>query len=394
MSRKPSNRVNSFAPTHRIWVPTRRQIMAATGAAASGLLLTRRSGAKPKDFPESYYDEMDYDEALYVVSEFERRGPLKELVNYGDGLLGVQVEANPEKPRKKPRIEVQVTQIQLVPPQLRSGDFSYRYKDDLNEDKTLGYQVKQSATFNAFQAGVRLGEKAQRDSNTALPGVAGWTFRFDSRTVILTAYHVLCNQQWNNTPVGTTVNVRVGDEPIQGWLHCYQKMKTGATLNKWDLALARVNDADARGRCAPCEANESPYPYPLDLCPSVSPGQSFHKVGKADNNNNNRCATGTLRKIGSCTLQFAGFSTPSTFTGQLFFSNMAEEGDSGAVVVRDNDNKVAGLIFTGDNEYTVANPIYLLPWERLSGNHTLPNGEAIPRFASLGEGATGECFGG
>ena len=392
MSRKRSSGAGSFPGDGRIWVPSRRQMMAATGAAASGLLFTRHSGAKPKDEADSYYDLMDYEEALYVVSQFEKRGPLRELkdVGYGNGLLGIQVEVDPQKPKKKPRIDVQVETLDRVPKILQTGEFSYRYKDDLDQDKTLEYRVRPGSPLSPYQAGVRLGEKAERAAGTGA-GVAGWTFRLDSRTVVLTAYHVLCNGQWNSTAVGTGVKVLVGDEPIEGWLHCYQKMNVGATLNQWDLAMARVEESQARGRCAPCENGDSPYPYPLDLCAGVSLGQSFHKVGMSKNSN--RCATGSLRKIGSCTLKFGGLPTTSTFIGQLFFSRIAEPGDSGAMVVRDNDNKVAGLIFTGDSEYTVANPLYLLPWARVSGNHVLPNGEAIPRFASLGEAVERECFG-
>ena len=220
-------------------------------------------------------------------------------------------------------------------------------------------------------AGVRAGQRARGDGSSG-SGTAGWFFypAGESNLVCMSNWHVFCTQG-NDSELGQRCLLNGQDIAA---LHWFQRI---VNYNKWDLAFARVDDDhidDIEARMQPCsDGSEFSYPSDWTLPSKVTTGAAVHKIGYRSG-----CTRSTLDGFGDLNVRGIGY-----FDGQLRFSNnFAAPGDSGSIVILDEDESVMGLVFAGsdDGSATWANPIYqanleLVGWRRTRG------GQAMPEFS-------------
>jgi hypothetical protein len=168
-------------------------------------------------------------------------------------------------------------------------------------------------------------------------------------------------------------------------LYSFEPIYCGSNKNTWDYALARYdNIADAEARMRACEEGTE-RPYPRKLSKDLSFKKPYWTVG----NRPPTCATGTPDKISLERISYPGGD--AWFENALVFSKMSKPGDSGSIIARESDNTVTGLLFAGNNEETIACPIYRAGWvpsDEASNGDDLPALEGTPRLTPRGYGPT------
>ncbi|HEV8378167.1 MAG TPA: hypothetical protein VGP99_04905, partial [Tepidisphaeraceae bacterium] len=122
--------------------------------------------------------------------------------------------------------------------------------------------------------------------------------------------------------------------------------------------------------------NQNAYPYPMNLSINPTASSSYRKVGAATP----ICQRGYLNGFGTSATQYSNGKI-AYFNGQLLMTAMANEGDSGAALVRESDNTVAGILYSGDTQESVACPLFAAPLTYV-GPFVLGSGQVIPAFTS------------
>jgi hypothetical protein len=214
-------------------------------------------------------------------------------------------------------------------------------------------------------------------ANRAAAGTLGWFFCLDGTPVCVGSRHVFC-QSGDRTPLHSTCvywraynDDGVGDYRI-GTLWNYDRdTDSGARL--FDSALIKIDDVDVlSGTLALCDDGlQRPYPLRLASEGAISSNESFYMIGMLS-----RTSRSTRFKgVGS--RKFTRDGTRAQFDEQLFFERCSIPGDSGAVIVHERSNAVAGLTLAADALFTIANPLYRKPWRyaglRRLGSLTLPD---------------------
>jgi hypothetical protein len=234
-------------------------------------------------------------------------------------------------------------------------------------------QVEQEAVARAHTGVVcHPGDPASGDPQNYY-GTLGWNFYLNHELVCLSNWHVFC-KQGNETPIGASIAI---NGSVEATLYTFQRLYPSG--NVYDYALARyIQPDDAAGIMRACDNGQS-LPYPRTLSPRNSviagDGRQYNKVGAREPT----CRTGTLVGVIDCAVKYDDGVTRS-FQSQLLFSKMTDPGDSGAIVVREDDTSVTGLNFAGSETQTIANPIFLADWHR-DGVIRLDNGTELPVFS-------------
>lgn len=203
-------------------------------------------------------------------------------------------------------------------------------------------------------------------------GTAGWTVELNGTLVCVSNWHVLCGLG-NETPIGRSVLLK---SQVLAGLHAFQPIHFGSGANSWDYALASYLDPnDALAEMRQCEDGSS-NEYPLSLSANLGFGETFTKVGAR----RPTCRQGKLTAIGNSWVKYPGRGE-AFFNGQLIFSKMTDPGDSGCIIVRKSDRSVSGLNFAGSSTRTVANPLYLIGWQKIGEAEYFDIGK-VPMFRS------------
>ena len=244
-------------------------------------------------------------------------------------------------------------------------EFNYQFED---RQGTIPIQFKPASLAKAHVV-CQPGDPAS-GAPQSYYGTLGWNFYLNNVLVGLSNWHVFC-PQGNSTPIGWRETI---NGSVEATLYAFQDMYP--TGNTWDYALAQyIQPADAAGTMRPCD-NGVVGPYPGALSPlgsvQLGDGATYSKDGARPP----ICRTGTLTSVGDAQVKYDDGSIRS-FHYQLFFSKMTDPGDSGAVIVRLSDNTVTGLNFAGDDQETIANPIYEAGWRR-TGSIKLDGGFEVP----------------
>jgi len=247
--------------------------------------------------------------------------------------------------------------------------FTYQFE---GRDTSIAVEVTTAAIARA-QTGVvcQPGDPASGDPS-AYYGTLGWNLYLNDVLVFLSCWHVLC-ALGNDTPVCWNITIQ---DSLEAKLYTYQNVYSSG--NVWDYALGKyIQPVDAAGTMRLCENGEQ-LPHPGMLSPPnsvhVGDGQLYYKVGARPP----ICRTGALIGIGDFDVKYDDGAVRS-FNSQLIFTKMSDPGDSGSVAVRRVDTSVTGLIFAGSDQYTLANPIFLVGWQR-TGSIRFNGGVDIPMF--------------
>ncbi len=210
-------------------------------------------------------------------------------------------------------------------------------------------------------------------------GTLGWIFTLDGVLGGLTNWHVACDRG-NDTPLGQRRFLTSGGE--LGTLEWYEKVyRTG---NIFDIAFIKlrdgVNTPDLMAACG--DGTTHPAPRKLGDSGLLGHGRVFRKIGARAPT----CREGRFMGVGDATINYGTEEAPVlyTFTRQLYFSRLADPGDSGSVIVDKETNHVLGLHFAGDTKppfrHSISNPLYGIGWQ-YTGTRMI-DGMEVPSFES------------
>src|SRR6185369_6406488 len=96
----------------------------------------------------------------------------------------------------------------------------------------------------------------------------------------------------------------------------------------------------------------------MDILPAVAHNETYMCFGRGHIG----ISEGTLDSLRSGPVETKQGSWLD-FDGVLKFTSMTDHGDSGAVILRKSDSRAVALAFAIEPEFTLANPLYELPWE-------------------------------
>lgn len=228
---------------------------------------------------------------------------------------------------------------------------------DLNGQSILLPVIHRQTSPIRAQVAVRPGDPAA-GIDLAGFGTAGWTIYLNGTLVCISNWHVLCGRG-NATPIGRPIllnGARVAH------LHAFEPVYFGSAINGWDYALAAYDDVSApveeMRRCQ----DGTTLLYPRKLSPNVQIGgeHGYRKVGARSPT----CRSGKMVGVSDIQVSYSSADI-GWFHGQLAFQKMTDPGDSGAVIVRENDNTVTGLNFAGNDDATYANALFTMGWRHL-----------------------------
>ncbi len=196
----------------------------------------------------------------------------------------------------------------------------------------------------------------------------GWIFKLDDRVVGIGSRHGLYPSDQAQNYAGTEVYLRYGGA---------QDVKIGELLKfepdsvnaprRFDCALIEMTDPV--GGTGLDQVLEWSPPSKLGSADDFQVNQPFRFIGAGSG-----CVTPamTFGGVGSRKVRWndGGWTM---FYEQLFFKEcQAHQGDSGAVIVGQQSHCAVGLVLAREGGFTVANPIYTLPWEYLGSVDGLP----------------------
>lgn len=195
----------------------------------------------------------------------------------------------------------------------------------------------------------------------------GWVFRLDDRLVGMGSRHGLYPGDNTQNYIGTKVCVRRqnGDAEIGSLLQFTPDPQNGR--RRFDCALIELTDPTA----GPNLGQDSEWfpPSKLGTVDDFQPGQSFRLVGAGSGG---ATPAMTFGGVGSRKVAWDD-GTWTMFYEQLFFAPCeAHNGDSGAVIVAEDSQSAVGLVLAREGGFTIANPIYTLPWKYLGSDGGLP----------------------
>ncbi len=206
-----------------------------------------------------------------------------------------------------------------------------------------------------------------------LRGTFGWGFMYGSSAYAVSNWHILC-PNGNATPRRTT-RIELDTHEVSS-LSFFDEVTTMG--NKWDFALARIDDPDMiTGEYKPCYDGNPAHPYPQDLTRTrLQDNTPHYSVGNRDP----FCTKGVSKGVANVKVHYPG-GVVREFTDQLLFEMIVEKGDSGSVVVQTDTNTVSGLLFAAAlaEGKAYANPLPLKNWVR-RGTHTTMHGTTLPVF--------------
>ncbi|HZK82302.1 MAG TPA: hypothetical protein VFC46_14570 [Humisphaera sp.] len=221
-------------------------------------------------------------------------------------------------------------------------------------------------------------------------GTVGWNIVYGGQAVCITNHHVLSD---SNNPALNHQALLDGRSVAKLYRYHPLVFATAMTspINYWDLALASYdNNACAAAAFADCKFT---YPYLMAPAGSVHPFQSFHFDGFVS-----KCLNHfVLQGKGKGMVQLFGKNV--YFDQQLLFPLQTAPRDSGSLIIRD-DQYVVGLHMysvkgtTTDLSYSMANPLYRVPWTA-NGISQPPGAPAfLPAFSSVPPVAAPDCISG
>lgn len=310
---------------------------------------------------------MNTSECQFVIDQFLNANP-NVLMN--EFVIGVIIKFE----NKKNTLQVLVKEesfIKVLSQEISIKEFSYQYE---KEQKSMAFLIISSTMPTAHATPVKAGQKAQ-PVNHPYYGTAGWNIFLNGTLVCVSNWHVLC-KNGNSSQIGE--RIKINDSEIAS-LYAYEPINFGGAYNIWDYALAKYdNSNDVLGDMETCQ-NGNIYPYPQQLTSNVNlgDGKTYHKVGARTPT----CRSGELNGYGIRKISYASGQS-AWFQNQLIFSKMSDPGDSGSVIVRDDDNTVTGLNFAGNSNETIANPLYSANWEYI-GVYKYKDGREFPIYDKL-----------
>jgi hypothetical protein len=214
-------------------------------------------------------------------------------------------------------------------------------------------------------------------ANRRAAGTLGWFCYLDGVPVAVASYHVFC-PSGDRTPLHSTCaywwayNGAADQDYRIGSLWNYDRADD-ARKRLFDCALIRIDDVSLlSGALAACDNGlQRPYPGRLADENAIADGETFYMIGMKT-----RSAAATRFKgVGSRKLGDAGRT--NMYYEQLFFERCSVPGDSGAVIVHEKTNAIAGQTLAADGLFTIASPLYRKPWRhvgfRTVGAVTLPD---------------------
>jgi len=327
-----------------------RQTAAYSAAVAAAALARTAAGEDQK--LEALPGAISWDEGTAAVKQF-RDAKQIEYFKIPNHIHGVQLMTS----RNLKKVYFEVLYSGDEAPDL-GNSFSYSWQ---GREKPTPVVVHEEAILKPH---ARLGYPCKHYQLAGTGGSIGWNICFNGTPVCLTAFHVLCGVYWNNTKINPGGDGVLLNGELIGKVQAFTRVDFGGQLNNYELAMASYNDpaSDAETMCRSC-ADASKYPFPSRIC-SATPiaGWSFHKVGAGSS----ICGKGKLRGFGDRGVEFDP-TRAAMFTNQLIFDKMADAGDSGALVVRDDDTNpepltAVGIHYTGSSTVSVSCPIFTQGW--------------------------------
>lgn len=205
-------------------------------------------------------------------------------------------------------------------------------------------------------------------------GTAGWNIALMGASglhvVTISNWHVLC-ARGNDTALNTPVFL---DGMRLARLYAFEPLQPSGNI--WDFALAEfLSPTDANGAFRRCD-DDSLRPYPQRLTPAsdVKVGDTYFKVGARAPT----CRTGKLLGVNDVRIDYPDASR--WFSAQLVFSKMSDPGDSGSIIVHAASTTVTGLNFAGNDNITIANPIFKIGWNSMGRVQFGEENVTIPIF--------------
>lgn len=217
-------------------------------------------------------------------------------------------------------------------------------------------------------------------------GTGGWNFYLNDRPMILSNWHVLCDQG-NQTPIGRRILVNGADIAS---LHAFLHVNSGRQ-NDWDYALARFDSEASLSafmrRCvSECPPGSDHCTIPIEDVPQriigeIVIGLRCKKIGARPP----VCRFGNVQAFGTRRVNY-GQAGIIEFRNQVIFSKMSDPGDSGSVLftVQNGISLAVALNFAGSDQETIANPLTRAPLTYL-GARTIPGTSwTVPSFSGAG----------
>ena len=374
--------------TRRDFLQTSAGVAAA--AMAAGALtpgVAKADGNDKPGAPDKTRPSIAYDEGTKAVREFYKANKEKLQMPAGEQPYlahGLQLMTAPGN-----KIFMEVLYADKEPEGLPK-EFNFQF----SKCEEVVHEVKTRREPIPTPHGARPGYGAKHNQSTTA-GTNGWHICFNGVVVSLTAYHVLCNVYWNNTrknidnPPGDDV-LLYANNVWNTWARVYDfpRVYFDGRHNKYELAMASFNTpANAEAIYRSCSPAGPKYPYPRRLFPGTNPvtNVGYHKTGAGAST----CGVGTLLVgYGLRGVDYGG-GRAAMFDGQLILTKMADAGDSGALIVRDDDelnpnndtegDSVLGLYYTGGNTDSVACPLFNIGWKQVA-DYAVPGTGNPPRL--------------
>lgn len=197
----------------------------------------------------------------------------------------------------------------------------------------------------------------------------GWVFRLNGNWVGMGSRHGLYPEDDASNYAGTKVYLRQpgnAADPEIGSLLEFEPDEPGGP-RRFDCALIALADSPVGAGLGQGLAWFPPKK--LGSVDDFQAGRSFRLVGAGSAG----ATPGmTFGGVGSRKVTWND-GTWTMFCEQLFFEPcQAHAGDSGAVIVAEQSQSAIGLVLAREGRFTVANPIYTLPWEYRGTDSGLP----------------------
>ncbi len=219
-------------------------------------------------------------------------------------------------------------------------------------------------------------------------GTGGWNFYLNDRPMILSNWHVLCDQA-NQTPLGRRILLNGADIAS---LHAYMHVTPGRP-NSWDYALARFDSESSlsafmRKCVTECPPGNDNCTIPVEQVPQqilagdITIGLRCKKVGAREP----ICRYGNVQGFGTRNVDYGSQGGIIEFRNQVIFSKMSDPGDSGSVLFtyRDGVSYAVALNFAGSDQETIANPLTRAPLT-YQGTRQIPGTNwTVPAFTGAG----------
>lgn len=221
---------------------------------------------------------------------------------------------------------------------------------------------------------VRAGARVMNKVTTAI-GTGGWFVYLqegDDR-------HFLCFG--NRHVLGehcTPVKVGIFPRSTKGKVHRAYPLdycsNNVCPINHWDLSLAEVPVKRVEPRMEPSDEH---IEYPMEISDKLYAGEDYQCVGYG---HPGKCLTGEFECVWDGTIPYG--ENAAYFAGVLRFTQLTEDGDSGALIIRKKDHSATGIAFAKYEGSTYANYLAHLGW-----THCDPDPQTKFPVFSVGEDA-------